>query len=93
MKQEFKELSEGLNKWALEEEQKGLSYLILVQKQIEQINYGMTFPWMTKTENKNNKSTFPLMRNVNGGMPAGGPRKLVLFNILKIIWRWWYSSK
>lgn len=93
MKQEFKELSEGLSKWALEEEQKGFSYLIPVQKQTEQINYGMTFPWMTETENKNNKSTFPLMRHVNGGVPAGGMRKPVLFDILKIIWRWWYSSK
>lgn len=39
------------------------------------------------------KSTFLLTRNVNRSMPEGYMLKPVLFNILKTIWRWWYSLK
>lgn len=51
------------------------------------------FSMDNRDRKQRNKSTFLLMRNVNRSTPEGYMLKLVLFNILETIWRWWYSLK
>lgn len=51
------------------------------------------FSMDTRDGKQKKKSMFLLIRNVNRSMPEGYMLKSVLFNILKTIWRWWYSLK